>query len=76
MKLQIKHASPVLNKHSDFKWSVTHWSVIGTYLMDDNGCMCNAKTFDTYIPYTKLDGNKQEIYQLTKNKLEENGETV
>ena len=76
MKLHIKHASPVLNKDSNFKYSITYWEVSGTYLMDDNGCMCNAKPFDTYIPYAKLDGNKQEIYQLTKNKLEQDGETV
>ena len=76
MKLHIKHASPVLYKKSDLKYDITHWSVIGTFLMDDNGCMCNAKEFDTYIPYSKLDGNKQEIYQLTKNKLEQDGETV
>lgn len=76
MKLHIKHASPVLYKKSDLKYAITHWSVIGTYLMDDNGCMCNAKPFDTYIPYNKLDGNKQEIYQLTKNKLEQDGEAL
>lgn len=75
MKIHIKHASPVLNKHSEFKWSVTHWSVIGTVTPDCN-CAALAKPFDMYIPYDKLDGNKQEIYQLTKNKLEQDGETV
>lgn len=75
MKIHINQASPVIEKHSSFHYSIVAWSVSGKYIPDCD-CSALAKPFDIYIAYDKLKGDKQEILQLTKNKLEEDGKDI
>lgn len=75
MIIHINKAEPVITKVSEFNHKVSSWMVSGKY-MPDCGCHSLAKDFEFYIPYFELKGNKKDIYQLTKNKLEENGEIV
>lgn len=75
MKIQINNAIPLIHKHKDYVFSVQLWNVVGKVIPDCN-CEALAKRFDIYIEYNDLVGSKQKIYQLTKNKLETDGEII
>ena len=75
MKIHISKAEPIIAKVSEFNYKVSTWLVSGKYT-PDCGCQSLAKEFEFYIPYGELKGNKQKIYQLTKDKIEQNEETI
>lgn len=75
MKLKINQAMPIIHKNCDYNFAVKLWNVSGKVLPDCN-CESLAKPFDIYIEYHEMVGSKQRIYQLTKNKLESDGEII